>query len=321
MSDLLKKLNDEHKARRAKFFPQKETVILELKKQPEISFSVVEIKKTEPPKIVSLKMPLTIIRVIQIVVKRKYGFSRLEIISKNRKKNVTLSRHISMYFSKKMTNLSLVQIGIKFGRRDHTTVLHAVRGIEKKMEKDVKLKEEIDQMEKEIYEIWQEEKKLDKAASDAKAKEAGALEEITLEMSDAGSLVLSRIKDDVADGNISLRDAVARIYLAMRESLSSPQSAPISASRFHQSWPAAAMTRDRRQLERQMADDMDYDEVCYDDAPPNVDSCEMCGASFAGVDFWHATVPVERWLCTGCNTREGGAMKKGDYRSTHYPND
>jgi len=63
----------------------------------------------------------------------------------------------------------------------------------------------------------------------------------------------------------------------------------------------------------------DWDEASKA-APPIVDCCEMCGASFAGTDFWHATVPVERWLCTGCNTREGGAMKKGEYRSTHYAN-
>lgn len=60
----------------------------------------------------------------------------------------------------------------------------------------------------------------------------------------------------------------------------------------------------------------------HTDYPPDeVDCCEMCGASFAGASFWHQTVPVERWLCEGCNLREGGALKIGStYRATHYQN-
>ena len=40
---------------------------------------------------------------------------------------------------------------------------------------------------------------------------------ITPAMSEAGALALSRIKDDVAEGHVSLRDAVALVYCAMRE--------------------------------------------------------------------------------------------------------
>jgi hypothetical protein len=74
----------------------------------------------------------------------------------------------------------------------------------------------------------------------AKLQGAGAPEEITLEMSDAGSLALSRIKDDVADGSVSLRDAVELIYRAMWEAGSSVRSIPPSTSQFRQLLPIAA---------------------------------------------------------------------------------
>ncbi len=52
----------------------------------------------------------------------------------------------------------------------------------------------------------------------------------------------------------------------------------------------------------------------------SADCCEMCGASFVGVDAWHQLEPVERWLCTGCNIRESGAMKRDTtYRVECYP--
>ncbi len=54
----------------------------------------------------------------------------------------------------------------------------------------------------------------------------------------------------------------------------------------------------------------------FDQCP---EACEMCGVGFVGIDAWHATVPVERWLCEPCDIREGGAMKNGTYRSEYYP--
>ncbi len=48
-----------------------------------------------------------------------------KIREKNRKKEIVLARQIAMYLSKKLTNSSLKTIGLHFGGRDHTTVLHA----------------------------------------------------------------------------------------------------------------------------------------------------------------------------------------------------
>ena len=67
--------------------------------------------------------------------------------------------------------------------------------------------------------------------------------EITLARSDAGSLVLSRIKDDVAEGSISLRDAVDQIFRAMQIALSSESSTGASRSQFRGQYPSSVYMR------------------------------------------------------------------------------
>ena len=49
-----------------------------------------------------------------------------------------------MYLSKQLTSRSLPEIGRKFGGRDHTTVIHAVRKIEQLREEDPALDEDVD---------------------------------------------------------------------------------------------------------------------------------------------------------------------------------
>ena len=60
--------------------------------------------------------------------------------AKTRKKEVVLPRQIAMYLSKKITNHSLKSIGLHFGGRDHSTVIHACQTIEREMEKRLDLK-------------------------------------------------------------------------------------------------------------------------------------------------------------------------------------
>lgn len=53
-----------------------------------------------------------------------------DLQSKKRLRSVTAPRQVCMYFARKMTRLSLEEIGGYFGGRDHTTVMHAVRAVE-----------------------------------------------------------------------------------------------------------------------------------------------------------------------------------------------
>jgi len=81
---------------------------------------------------------------IQRVVARHYNVSRQELVSNRRTRVIVKPRQIAMYLSKTMTPRSFPEIGRRFGGRDHTTVLHAVRKIEELITADQKLSHEIE---------------------------------------------------------------------------------------------------------------------------------------------------------------------------------
>ena len=81
---------------------------------------------------------------IQKLVASHYNISRADILSSRRTANVVRPRQIAMYLSQVLTLRSLPEIGRRFGGRDHTTVLHAVRKIEELAAKDKSLAEVID---------------------------------------------------------------------------------------------------------------------------------------------------------------------------------
>lgn len=73
---------------------------------------------------------------IQQAVAEHFGVERADILSARRTKEVTRPRQVAMYLSKKLTPKSLPEIGRRFGGRDHTTVLHGARKIERLIESD-----------------------------------------------------------------------------------------------------------------------------------------------------------------------------------------
>jgi chromosomal replication initiator protein len=81
---------------------------------------------------------------IQKLVASHYSISRPDILSSRRTATVVRPRQIAMYLSKVLTLRSLPEIGRRFGGRDHTTVLHAVRKIETRAKTDGVLSEEIE---------------------------------------------------------------------------------------------------------------------------------------------------------------------------------
>ena len=81
---------------------------------------------------------------IQKLVAARYNVSRADILSERRTAAVVKPRQIAMYLSKSLTLRSLPEIGRRFGGRDHTTVLHAVRKIEKALGDDRTLSEEVE---------------------------------------------------------------------------------------------------------------------------------------------------------------------------------
>ncbi|MFD2183951.1 chromosomal replication initiator protein DnaA [Rhodoplanes azumiensis] len=89
---------------------------------------------------------------IQRIVARRYNVSRGDLLSSRRTANVVRPRQIAMYLAKTLTLRSLPEIGRRFGGRDHTTVLHAVRKIENLVGNDLALAEEIEAIKRELQE-------------------------------------------------------------------------------------------------------------------------------------------------------------------------
>jgi chromosomal replication initiator protein len=89
---------------------------------------------------------------IQKLVASRYNVSRSDILSERRTAAVVRPRQIAMYLAKVLTLRSLPEIGRRFGGRDHTTVLHAVRKIEKAIGEDTTLNEEVELLKRMLQE-------------------------------------------------------------------------------------------------------------------------------------------------------------------------
>jgi chromosomal replication initiator protein len=87
---------------------------------------------------------------IQRIVARQYNVSRADLLSSRRTANVVRPRQVAMYLAKVLTLRSLPEIGRRFGGRDHTTVLHAVRKIENLVGNDSALAEEIEALKRQL---------------------------------------------------------------------------------------------------------------------------------------------------------------------------
>jgi chromosomal replication initiator protein len=77
------------------------------------------------------------------IVGRHFNVGRTDLLSPRRARAVVMPRQIGMYLAKKLTARSLPEIGRRFGGRDHSTVLHAVRKIDEQIKGDEKLAREV----------------------------------------------------------------------------------------------------------------------------------------------------------------------------------
>jgi chromosomal replication initiator protein len=80
---------------------------------------------------------------IQTKVSEHFRIRKAEMTSARRAREVARPRQVAMYLSKQLTPRSLPEIGRRFGGRDHTTVIHAVRQIEKLRAQDPELDSDI----------------------------------------------------------------------------------------------------------------------------------------------------------------------------------
>ena len=83
---------------------------------------------------------------IQNVVSNYFNIPLSEMLSQRRSRPLARPRQIAMYLAKKLTTRSLPEIGRRFANRDHTTVIHAVKTINRLSEQDDEMKKNINQI-------------------------------------------------------------------------------------------------------------------------------------------------------------------------------
>lgn len=69
-----------------------------------------------------------------------YEIKISDLKSQKRLKNIVLPRQVAMYISRNLTELSYPEIGDKFGGKDHSTIIHAIKKIDEKMNNDMSVK-------------------------------------------------------------------------------------------------------------------------------------------------------------------------------------
>ena len=77
---------------------------------------------------------------------RFYEVSRNDLTGKSRKQQIAYARHISMYLSKTLTGASLKMIGAELGGRDHSTVIHGCKKVEKQVKNDHLVELQLDEL-------------------------------------------------------------------------------------------------------------------------------------------------------------------------------
>ena len=106
-------------------------------------------KKTVKEIATDRKVHITIESITKIVCDH-YKIDENKVRDKTRKKEVVLARQVAMYLSKELTKSSLKTIGLHFGGRDHSTVIHACSSVEEMKNADFNLNDEINTLKNNI---------------------------------------------------------------------------------------------------------------------------------------------------------------------------
>jgi len=90
------------------------------------------------------------IKEVMSKVAQKYNISVEDLKSKKKTNNIAYPRQIAMYLAREHLNESLTKIGLEFGGKNHTTVMHSVEKIKNMINNDEMLREFIEKMKKEL---------------------------------------------------------------------------------------------------------------------------------------------------------------------------
>ena len=87
---------------------------------------------------------------IQKIVADHFRIAENSLRAKTRKQEIVVPRQIAMFLSKNLTGASLKTIGLHFGGRDHSTIIHACKAIARGITTDNTLRQHVEHLEKQI---------------------------------------------------------------------------------------------------------------------------------------------------------------------------
>ena len=91
------------------------------------------------------KSPFTLKQIIAVVA-RYFSVTQAAMCSPARRKSLVYARGIAIHLARSLTDLSYAQIGQALGRRDHSTIMHASRTIEKKLGDDMSAQQDVEEL-------------------------------------------------------------------------------------------------------------------------------------------------------------------------------
>ena len=100
----------------------------------------------------TIKAPVTAATILK-ATSDVFNFTIEQITGGSRRRPLVDARQIAMYVTRNMTDLSYPEIGRAFGNRDHTTVIHAVRKIERHMTERKEIFDKVQELQKHVSEI------------------------------------------------------------------------------------------------------------------------------------------------------------------------
>lgn len=106
----------------------------------------IQLAKEVLKNIIKPKEDLISIDLVQKVVSGFFNIKISDLKVKRKYKGYVVPRQVAMYLSRKMTNASLLEIGDKFGGKDHSTVLHSIKKVEEKMAQDPSFRDMMDNL-------------------------------------------------------------------------------------------------------------------------------------------------------------------------------
>jgi chromosomal replication initiator protein len=110
----------------------------------------IQLAKEVLKNIIKPKEELISIDSIQKIVSTFFNIKMSDLKVKRKYKGYVIPRQIAMYLSRKLTSASLLEIGEKFGGKDHSTVLHSIKKVEERISKEPSFKEMIENLQSRI---------------------------------------------------------------------------------------------------------------------------------------------------------------------------